>query len=54
MKREIERRLSKIEAGTDGPPYVVAFAGEPIPPHAEKLVIVVPRRGDKSVLARFE
>jgi hypothetical protein len=44
MKREIERRLGKIESATGGPSYVVAFADEPIPSHAAKLIIVVPRR----------
>jgi hypothetical protein len=47
MRGGIDRRLAKIEAATGGPSYVVAFAGEAIPPHAGKLVIVVPRRGVK-------
>lgn len=44
MRGDIERRLAKIEAATGGASHVVVFAGEPIPPHAAKLVIVVPKR----------
>ena len=57
MKRDINRRLAQLEAATDGSSFVVVFAGEPIPEHARKLVIVVPRRGDrsgKSALAQGE
>ncbi len=45
MKREINRRLGKIEAATAGAPYTIVFKGEPIPSHTGKLVIVVPKRG---------
>jgi hypothetical protein len=48
MKRDINRRLDQLEAATDGASFVVVFAGEPIPAHARKLVIVVPKRGDRS------
>jgi hypothetical protein len=44
MKRDINRRLDQLEAATDGASFVVVFAGEPIPAHARKLVIVVQRR----------
>jgi hypothetical protein len=48
MKRDIYRRLDQLEAVTAGASFVVVFAGEPIPAHARKLVIVVPKRGDGS------
>ena len=45
MRGGIDRRLAQLEAATDGASYVVVFAGDPIPAHARKLVIVVPRLG---------
>jgi hypothetical protein len=50
MKREINRRLDQLEAATDGASFVVVFAGEPIPAHARKLVIVVQQRRQSMVL----
>jgi hypothetical protein len=50
MSGGIDRRLAQLEASTNGASFVVVFAGDPIPAHARKLVIVVQQRRQSMVL----
>jgi hypothetical protein len=54
MRGGIDRRLAQLEAATGGASFVVVFAGEQIPAHAGKLVIVVQRRRQSMVIDQPE